>query len=93
MKLSNRSVFFICLIFFFFATEELGMASWIPTYSIKAGIANVDSSAIYSLLFWLPNCLGRLGWMYVPGSVEKRLGMGLKAVVVTLLVTIIFQYF
>jgi fucose permease len=57
------------MIFFFYATIELGMGSWISTYSIKSGVADVKNSAIYSLLFWLPNCLSRIGWMYVPGSV------------------------
>jgi hypothetical protein len=86
-------VVFICLIFFFYATEELGMGSWISTYSIKAGVADVEGSAFYSLLFWLPNCFGRLVWMYIPGKVERRLGISLKAVLFTVVITVIFQYF
>lgn len=82
----------ICAIFLFYATIQLGMASWIPTYSIKAGVADVNSSAIYSLLFWLPNCLARLGWMYVPGSVQQRLGLSLKTVFLAAFVPVILQY-
>jgi hypothetical protein len=40
-KLSMKSSLLLCLIFFFYATQELGMASWISTYSIKAGIADI----------------------------------------------------
>jgi fucose permease len=68
--MSSKSVLFICLIFFFYATVELGMGSWISTYAIKAGVTDIQGSAIYSMLFWLPNCLGRLGWMYVPGKIQ-----------------------
>lgn len=68
-KLSKKSVLCICMIFFFYATIELGMGSWISTYAIKSGVADVKNSPIYSLLFWLPNCLSRIGWMYVPGNV------------------------
>lgn len=84
---------FIFLIFFFYATEELGMGSWISTYSIKTGIANVESSAFYSMLFWVPNCLGRLLWMYVPGNIEQRLGLALKTVLIVMVFTVFFQYF
>lgn len=54
-ELSKSVVTFISLIFFFFSSVELGEASWISTYSIKAGVASVESSAIYCLLFWIPN--------------------------------------
>jgi fucose permease len=81
------------LIFFFYATIELGVASWIPTYSIKTAVADVQNSALYSLLFWLPNCLSRLGWMYVPGTVEQRLGLSLKTVLIASVLPVIFQYF
>jgi hypothetical protein len=30
--------------------------------------------------------------MYVPGSIEKRLGISLKAVLITMVITVIFQY-
>ena len=83
----------ICAIFVFYATIELGMASWIPTYSIKAGVADVDTSAIYSLLFWLPNCFSRLAWMYVPGSVQDRLGLSLKTVFIASFIPVLLQYF
>lgn len=83
---------YIFLIFFFYATEELGMGSWISTYSIKTGIADVESSALYSMLFWIPNCLGRLLWMYVPGKIEQRLGLALKTVLIVMVFTVFFQY-
>jgi fucose permease len=40
-SLSNKSVIWACLIFFFYSTLELGMGSWISTYAIKAGVATV----------------------------------------------------
>lgn len=67
------------------------MGSWISTYSIKAGISDIEGSAIYSLLFWLASCSCRLGWMYVPGTIEQRLGLSLKGTIVAAIITFIFQ--
>lgn len=92
MRLSQKSILFISCTFFFFATQELGVASWISTYSIKAGVADIQTSAIYSTLFWVPNCFFRIFWMYVPGNVEYRLGLGLKGAICTMVMALLLQY-
>lgn len=69
-----------------YATEEIGMSSWIPTYSIKANVSNIEHSGFYSMLFWLPNCLFRLIWIWIPMEFYQKL----KTIIVSLLgVTII----
>jgi hypothetical protein len=80
------------MIFFFFATVELGVASWIPTYSIKSGVADVKGSTIFSMLFWVPNCFTRLFWIYLPGTINMKLGLSLKTVFVAALIAVILQY-
>jgi hypothetical protein len=92
MRISKKTVKYICLIFFFFATNELGVGSWIPTYAIKANITDVDGSGFYSLLFWVPNCLSRLLWMYIPGNIRERLGKALKGVFVIAVFALILQF-
>lgn len=69
MKLGSKSALLISIVLFFYATLELGVASWISTYAIKAGVVGIESSALYSLMFWVPNCFCRLVWMYVPGTI------------------------
>lgn len=92
MKLSKKSIVFLSLILFFYATEELGMGSWIPTYSIKAGIADTDSAALYSFIFWTSNCLCRLCLMYMPGTVERKIRVCLRCVIISLVVGLILQW-
>lgn len=87
--LDKDTVLWITFFMFIYASVELGIASWISTYSIKAGIAGVESSAFYGMLFWVPNCFGRIIWMYYPGSVQHRLGLSVK-IVTTTAVTIFF---
>lgn len=41
MKLEKKSIFLLSLIFFFYASEETGIAGWISTYSIKSGVADI----------------------------------------------------
>jgi hypothetical protein len=82
---------FICLIFFFFATVELGISSWIPTYAIKSGVSDVKGSTIFSLLFWIPNCLTRPFWIYLPGNVNEKLGYCLKGVFAAAAITLVLQ--
>jgi hypothetical protein len=89
--LGNKSKILICLIFFFFATVELGISSWIPTYAIKAGVSDVKGSTIFSLLFWVPNCLARPFWIYLPGTVNDKLGYCLKGVFVAAAITWVMQ--
>jgi len=55
------------------STLEIGIGSWIPTYAIKAGITSIERSGIYSMLFWLPNCIFRLIWIYIPLDFHSKL--------------------
>jgi fucose permease len=91
LKPSFRSKFFICMVFFCFATAEMGIGSWMPTYSIKAGVADTKGSSLFSLLFWGPNCLVRLFWIYMPTSIEKKLGIALNLVLVAAITTLFLQ--
>jgi hypothetical protein len=68
------------------------MANWISTYSIKAGVSSLEISTIYSFLFWLTNCICTFVWMYVPGTVNERMGMGLRLAFIAMIVTVFFQY-
>ena len=49
------------------------MGSWIPTYAIKAGISDKEHSGIYSMMFWVPNCIFRLVWIYIPLNFHAKL--------------------
>jgi hypothetical protein len=77
--------------FFFFATVELTIASWMPTYAIKAGVADVKGSALFSSLFWIPNCIFKVLWLYMPGSIEKKLGLSFKLVLASAALALLFQ--
>lgn len=90
-KLSRDTVLWITFFLFIYASVELGIASWISTYSIKAGIADVESSAFYGMLFWVPNCFGRIIWMYYFGSVRHRLGLSVKIAVLTAGIILLLQ--
>lgn len=91
LKLGFKSKFFVCMVFFCFATAEMGIGSWMPTYSIKAGVADTKGSSLFSLLFWGPNCLVRLLWIYMPVSIEKKLGVALNLVLVAAIITLFLQ--
>jgi len=39
-QISSKCESYICLLMFVYATQELGLASWIPTYAIKAGVSD-----------------------------------------------------
>jgi fucose permease len=45
--------------------QEMGFASWLPTYAIKSGVSTLEHAAVYSSYFWLPNALGRLVWTFL----------------------------
>ena len=45
-----------------FPAQESGMAGWMPTYSIKAGVSDTEGAAIYSFLFWFPNAVAGVIW-------------------------------
>ena len=74
-------------------TQESAFASWIPTYSIKAGVAGTEGAAIYSFWFWLPNAIARPVWALLGKyTVSQRA----RVIVITLTVTscllVILQY-
>ena len=57
-----------------FPIQEIGFASWLPTYSIKAGIASIEDSGIYSMYFWISNSASRAVWIFlVTCSITQRL--------------------
>jgi hypothetical protein len=62
-----------------------------PTYAIKAGVTDTKGSSLFSLLFWGPNCLVRLFWIYSPGAIEKKLGIALNLVLVATLASLYLQ--
>lgn len=66
-----------------YATQEIGMSSWIPTYAIKAGVTDYARAGIYSMYFWVPSCLFRLIWLAVPLSFDQKL----RTIVVGLVLT------
>lgn len=79
------------LIFFLFATLELTIGSWMPTYSIKAGVADTKGSALFSSLFWITNCVVKVFWVYLPGSIETKLDISLKLVLLSAVLSWVFQ--
>jgi fucose permease len=66
------------LIFFLFATLELTIGSWLPTYAIKAGVTDTKGSALFTSLFWITNCVVKVFWVYLPGTVQAKLDISLK---------------
>lgn len=53
--------------------QEIGFASWLPTYSIKAGVATYEESGIFSMYFWMSNSVARLVWIFlIPGSITFK---------------------
>lgn len=71
--------------------EELGLASWIPTYAIKMGVAETHSAGTYSFLFWMVNCISRLVWMWVPISITKQIRISLMLSICSTLLCLVFQ--
>ncbi len=69
----------------------MGIGSWMPTYSIKAGVSDIKGSSLYSTLFWVPNVLVKLIWIYLPGSIEKKLGIGLNLGLLATIISIFLQ--
>ena len=69
----------------------MGVGSWMPTYSIKAGVTDVDGSSLFGLLYWGPDCLVKLLWIYLPGSIEKKLGISLNLVLVASIASLFLQ--
>jgi hypothetical protein len=69
----------------------MGVGSWIPTYAIKAGVVGVDGSSKFGLLYWGPDCLVKLIWIYLPGSIEKKLGISLNLVLVMSIAALFLQ--
>ena len=70
---------------------ETGISGWIATYSIKAGVADVNSSAIYSLMFWVPNYFFKLVWMHTPSRIQEKMNFSLRAVVAVMLICLALQ--
>ena len=75
-----------------FPAQETGFVGWIPTYSIKAGVSNVESASIYSLLFWLPNTILRIVWATLPYSVTNKLKSALAGFLFTSFLFLFIQY-
>lgn len=69
------------------------MSGWIPTYSIKAGIADTQTSGLYSTLFWMSNAIFRLIWAFcIKASVNKKLRFIFSTITVFSILLIVFQY-
>lgn len=81
----------ICSIMLIYATQEIGLSSWIPTYAIKAEVSDIEHSGIYSLLFWLPNCIFRLVWIYVPLTFHAKLKMNIYSLTITTAIALLLQ--
>ena len=70
----------------------MGFASWLPTYSIKAGIADASSAAVFTLYFWLANTIARLFWTFLTMySVTQRLKVILMTVTATSILLVLLQ--
>ena len=90
--IDQQTEFFVALIMFFYCTMEIGFASWLPTYAIKAGLTDTEGSGFYSLLFWFPNAVGRLVWTFVPGSVHFKLGVILRVQLCSVGLMVVLQW-
>lgn len=44
------------------------------------------------MMFWLPNCIFRLVWMYIPGSVYERLRWSWLLLFISTSFLVFFQY-
>jgi hypothetical protein len=79
---------------FLIPIQEGGFASWLPTYAIKAGIATVEDSSIYSLYYGLPNSVSRFFWVFVVTcAITKRLKIITTTLSILAVLLVIFQYF
>ena len=79
---------------FIFPSQESSFTGWIPTYSIKAGIADTQGSAIYSLYFWIPNSIGRVVWaMLTKYSVTQRFRVIEITITLTSIGLVLLQFF
>ena len=76
-----------------FPAQESGMSGWIPTYSIKAGVADTEGAAMYSLYFWFPNSIARIVWALVNYTVTDRLKFIEIVVTATSFLLVILQFF
>ena len=77
-----------------FPAQESGFASWIPTYSIKAGLADTEGAAIYSLYFWVPNSIARIVWASLTRfTVTKRCKFIETTITLTSFLLVILQFF
>ena len=74
-------------------TQESAFASWIPTYSIKSGIANTEGSAIYSFWFWFTNAIARPIWALLGRySVSQRARIIVITLTFTSFLLVLLQY-
>ena len=81
----------ICLLFFFYIAEEVGYASWAPTYALKAGVADPQGASFTAALFWISNTIARLALIYMPGTVTERLRILLRLLLVSTFLMFVFQ--
>ena len=91
--IGGKSELFLCLLMLIFPIQEIGFSSWMPTYSIKSGIADTQTSGIYSLYFWLPNTISRIVWtFFIPWSITKRLKVITTTLALLSFLLVVFQY-
>lgn len=91
--ISTQTEIFICLIMLLFPAQEVGMSGWMPTYSIKAGIAGVETSGLYSTLFWLSNAIFRVVWAcWIKGPVNCKLRFILSTISGVSVVLLMLQW-
>ena len=84
---------YICLIMLILPAQQIGFASWLPTYSIKAGISETSNAAIYSIYFWLPNTISRVIWaFFIKSSVTDKLKIINISVTIVSIVLVLLQY-
>ena len=91
--INRKTELYICLIMLIFPAQEIGFASWLPTYAIKAGITDTEGSAIYSMYFWLPNAIARFVWAFlITAPVTYRMQVIKITITGTAFLLLILQY-
>ena len=70
----------------------MGYAGWIPTYVIKAQVADAKEASSLASIFWITNTIARLVLLYMPGSVSERLNFLLRSLVISTFIVVILQF-
>jgi fucose permease len=77
---------------FLYIAEEVGFAGWIPTYAVKAGVADDRAASALASIFWIVNTIARIVLLYMKGTVAERLSILLKLLTVSTFLVLVIQW-